>query len=130
MNISHYLEEIRALTYQPSRENFLQLIKFIKKTPDKYLDTVLDYIVRIVNRTRNNDKLRLGASPRGSLDLRRCAQAAAFLNGHSEVRPDDVQKLAVAVLGHRLIVEVKALHGGLTAEMVVDEIVNSEPIPA
>ena len=92
--------------------------------------SVLDYIVRLVDRTRHDARLRLGASPRGSLDLRRCAQAAAFLAGRCAVRPDDVRSLAVPVLAHRLVIDVKARHGGLTGEAVVAEALRSEPVPA
>ncbi len=92
--------------------------------------SVLDYIVRLVGRTRGDARLRLGASPRGSLDLRRCAQAAAFLAGRSAVRPDDVQRLAVPVLAHRLVIDVKARHSGLAGEAVVAEALRAEPIPA
>ena len=92
--------------------------------------SVLDYIVRLVERTRRDARLRLGASPRGSLDLRRCAQAAAFLSGRRAVRPDDVQRQAVPVLSHRLVVDVKERHGGLTGDTVVAEILRAEPIPA
>jgi MoxR-like ATPase len=92
--------------------------------------TVLAYIVRLVARTREDSRLRLGASPRGSLDLRRCAQAAAFLAGRKAVRPDDVWRLAVPVLSHRLIIDVKARHGGLSGEQVVRDLLDSEPVPA
>lgn len=92
--------------------------------------SVLDYMVRIVARTRQDARLRLGASPRGSLDLRRCAQAAAFLAGRDAVRPDDVQGQAVPVLAHRLVVDVKARHSGLTGETVVREALRAEPVPA
>jgi len=92
--------------------------------------SVLDYIVRVVARTRRDARLRLGASPRGSLDLRRCAQAAALLAGRRAVRPDDVQRQAVPVLAHRLVIDVKERHGGLSGEAVIDEILRAEPIPA
>ena len=92
--------------------------------------SVLDYIVRLVGRTRRDARLRLGSSPRGSLDLRRCAQAAAFLAGRATVRPEDVQRLAVPVLAHRLVIDVKARHGGLTGETVVAEALRAEPVPA
>jgi MoxR-like ATPase len=92
--------------------------------------SVLDYIVRLVGRTRRDARLRLGASPRGSLDLRRCAQAAAFLAGRDAVRPEDVQRQAVPALAHRLVVDVKARHGGLTGEAVVAEALRAEPVPA
>lgn len=91
---------------------------------------MLDYIVRVVSRTRNDARLRLGVSPRGALDLRRCAQAAAFMDGRGSVRPNDVQRLAVSVLAHRVVVEVKARHSGLTGETVIKEILGSEAVPA
>lgn len=92
--------------------------------------SVLDYIVRLVERTRKDVRLRLGASPRGSLDLRRCAQAAAYLAGRGAVRPEDVQRLAAPVLSHRLLVDVKARHSGLTGETVVGEALRAEAVPA
>ena len=92
--------------------------------------SVLDYIVRLVDRTRRDSRLRLGASPRGSLYLRRCSQAAAYLAGRASVRPDDVRQMAVPVLAHRLIVDVKARHSGLTGETVVKEALKVEPVPA
>lgn len=93
-------------------------------------ESILEYIVRLVNRTREDARLRLGVSPRGSLDLRRCAQAAAFMDGRSAVRPEDVQALAVAVLAHRMVVDVKIRHSGLTGEAVVREILRTESVPA
>jgi MoxR-like ATPase len=92
--------------------------------------SVLDYIVRLVARTRADPRLRLGASPRGALDLRRCAQAAAFLAGRGAVRPNDVQRLAGPVLAHRLVIDVKARHSGLAGVAVIEEVVRAEPVPA
>ena len=93
-------------------------------------ESVLDYLVRLVTRTRSEPRLRLGASPRGALDLRRCAQALAYIEGRAAVRPSDIQRLAVPVLAHRLIVDLKARHGGLTGESVVTEALQQEPVPA
>jgi MoxR-like ATPase len=92
--------------------------------------SVLDYLVRLVARTRAEPRLRLGASPRGALDLRRCAQARAYLCGRTAVRPADVQELAVPVLAHRLIVDIKARHGGLAGETVIADTLRLEPVPA
>ena len=92
--------------------------------------SVLDYIVRVVSRTRDDARLRLGVSPRGALDLRRCAQAAAHLDDRDSVRPADVQRLAAPVLAHRVVVEVKARHGGLEGSSVIREILRSETVPA
>jgi len=91
--------------------------------------SVLDYIVRVVAHTRMDARLRLGASPRGALDLRRCAQALALLKGRDHVRPNDVQQMAIPVLAHRLLVDLKARHGGLVGETVVAEILRSESVP-
>ncbi len=93
-------------------------------------NSVLEYVVRLVAQTRREPRLRLGASPRGSLDLRRCAQARAFLDGRDHVRPEDIRILAEPVLAHRLLVDVKAQHGGVTANAVVADIVRLEPVPA
>ncbi len=92
--------------------------------------SVLEYVVRLIRRIRRDVRLTLGPSPRASLDLRRCAQAAALMAGRSQVRPEDVQGLAVAVLAHRLLVDVKVRHGGVTAEQVVEEALKAEPVPA
>ena len=89
-------------------------------------DSVLDYVVRLVSRTRAEPRLRLGASPRASLDLRRCAQAAALLAGRDFVTPSDVRSLAVPVLAHRLLAAPRA---GATAAEIVESVVRSEPVP-
>ena len=89
-------------------------------------DSVLDYVVRLVSRTRAEPRLRLGASPRASLDLRRCAQAAALLAGRDFVTPSDVRSLAVPVLAHRLLAAPRAR---ATAAEIVESVVRSEPVP-
>lgn len=93
-------------------------------------DSVLDYIVRLVQRTRQDSRLRLGASPRGSLDLRRCAQARALLDARDYVRPDDVRDLALPVLAHRFLVDVKALHSGVSAPGIIEDVIRTESVPA
>ncbi len=121
----HPLSKVAAVMDTALLESIQQEVKKVEVEA-----SVLDYIVRIVAKTRKDERLRLGASPRGALDLRRCTQAAAFLDGRDTVRPGDVQRFAVPVLAHRLIVEVKAKHSGLTGEMVVKEIIKSESVPA
>ena len=93
-------------------------------------ESVLDYLLRLVARTRAEPRLRRGASTRGARDQRRCAQALAFLEGRGAVRPSDVQRLAVPVLAHRLIVDIKARHGGLAGETVVADTLRQEPVPS
>lgn len=66
-------------------------------------DAIEDYIVRIVNATRESEKIRHGVSPRGALSLLRASQAKAAMDGRDFILPDDVKAVAVPVLAHRII---------------------------
>lgn len=66
-------------------------------------DAVKEYILGIVEATRQNDKIRLGVSPRGTLALMRAAQGVAGINGRNYVIPDDVKAICADVLSHRII---------------------------
>lgn len=66
-------------------------------------DAIKDYIVRIVNATRESEKIRHGVSPRGALQLLRASQAKAAMEGRDFILPDDVKAVAVPVLAHRII---------------------------
>jgi MoxR-like ATPase len=87
------------------------------------------YIVELVERTRQNADVYLGASPRGSLALFRTGQALAALAGRDYVLPDDIKRLAVPVLAHRVIVGPAARLRELSAEKIVQEIVAGLPVP-
>jgi MoxR-like ATPase len=91
--------------------------------------SVKKYIVELINRTRQNQDVYLGASPRGSLGLFRAGQAYAALQGRDFVLPDDIQKLAGAVLAHRVIVGPAARLRELSAERIVSEIVETLAVP-
>ena len=86
--------------------------------------------VDLVAATRTHPDLRLGASPRATLHLLRATKAAAALAGRDYALPDDVQALAVAVLAHRLLPTAQAQLNRRTAEQVVQEILQSTPVPA
>ncbi len=92
-------------------------------------NSVAEYIVRIVQATRFDQRLKLGVSPRGSLMLFRAAQAAAFSAGREYVLPDDVQKLASPVLAHRLILNSKAKYGEVTRQQIVSELIRQTAVP-
>ncbi len=87
------------------------------------------YVVDLMNRTRLNQDVYLGASPRGSLALFRTAQAMAAMEGRNFVLPDDVKKLAVAVMAHRVIVGPAARLRDLSAERIVQEILENTSVP-
>lgn len=88
------------------------------------------YVVALVNQTRMDGRLRLGVSPRGALMLFRAAQASAFMAGRRHVLPDDVQRLAVPVLAHRLILTSKSKYAGITKAAVIADAVNEVRVPA
>ena len=85
-------------------------------------DTIRDYIVRLVDATRQHPDLLLGASPRGSLALYRSSQALAALRGRSFVLPDDVKLLAPLALAHRCIVQPESALRGRTAQAIVNDL--------
>jgi MoxR-like ATPase len=90
---------------------------------------VKEYIATIVAATRTDGRLRLGASPRGSLGLMRAGQALAALRDRDFVLPDDIKYLAVTVLAHRLILREEERLRGTTQEVVVKDIVSRVHVP-
>lgn len=88
-----------------------------------------DYLVRLVNATRNHSDLALGASPRATLALFRAAQARAALNGRDFVIPDDLKELATPVLRHRLLVRPESSLRGRTAAAVLSGILSEIEVP-
>nr|WP_245807246.1 MoxR family ATPase [Krasilnikoviella flava] len=90
---------------------------------------VKQYVLALVGATRQHEGVRLGASPRASLQLLRAAKATAAMAGREHVLPDDVQTLAVPVLAHRLILSTDSRLGGVLPEDVISEIVQRTPVP-
>ena len=87
------------------------------------------YVATIVAITRNHNALQLGASPRGSIALLRAAQACALLSGRDYVLPDDIRRMALPVLSHRLILTPEARMKGVSAEAVLAQLLESVPVP-
>ena len=92
-------------------------------------DEVEAYLVALVRATRATPDLQLGASPRATVALYRAAQAAAVLDGRSWVLPDDVKRLAGPVLGHRLIVDLDRSLRGLSAQAVLEAVLDTVAVP-
>jgi len=92
-------------------------------------DKVRRYLMQIVHATREHEELSLGGSPRASLALFRTGQAMAAILGRNFVLPDDVKRVAPAVLTHRLIVRPESRLRKVTAESVVEEILSEIPVP-
>ncbi|NYT12127.1 MAG: MoxR family ATPase [Methanomassiliicoccales archaeon] len=92
-------------------------------------DSMRDYIVSIVDATRNNSQLEVGASPRGSLGLMRLSMALAAINGRDYIIPDDVKKVAIPALAHRLILQPDPWIKGVRAEQILGRILMEIPVP-
>ncbi len=90
--------------------------------------TVLNYIVNLVSATRKREEIRLGASPRASIALMKASCAWAFIEGRDYVIPEDVIKLAYWVLGHRIILQPKALVAEKTTSSIIAELVHKIPV--
>ncbi|MCL2616101.1 MAG: MoxR family ATPase [Defluviitaleaceae bacterium] len=93
-------------------------------------DNVLEYMVSIVEATRNSDHLRLPVSPRGSRALFRAGKAWAAMAGRGFVTPDDIKALAPHILPHRVTLSTEARINGKTAQSVVADILETIPAPA
>lgn len=91
-------------------------------------DTVLDYVVALVQATREAPELALGASPRATVSLTRAAQAKAVAEGRDYVLPDDVKALAPAALAHRLVAR-QSRGGAVMARDVVHRLLHEVPVP-
>jgi MoxR-like ATPase len=92
-------------------------------------EEVKRYVVDLATATRQAPELRLGASPRASLQLLRASRALAALQGRDYVLPDDVQTLAVSVLAHRLLPTAETQVARRTTESVVEDLVARLPLP-
>ena len=91
--------------------------------------SLLRYIVGIVQLTRRAKSIYLGASPRASVALLRSAKAMALLDGRDFVTPDDVKRVAPAVLAHRLVLTAEAEMEGYTPEKIVQRILEQVEVP-
>ncbi|RWR13539.1 AAA family ATPase [Siminovitchia fortis] len=92
-------------------------------------DSVLEYIMQIVRRTRETEAIRFGASTRAAISIGKAAQAWAYLDGRDYVTPDDVKMVAKPSLRHRIqLAPHVELEGGFV-DQVIEELVGSVPVP-
>lgn len=108
-------------------DDLLELQNQVKKI--KIEDCLKTYIVDIIEATRKSQDVVLGGSPRGSLNLYRASKAWAFIRGREYVIPDDIQKMSVPVLAHRIIMNSGAKMKSITAENVVNEAIMKVKVP-
>ncbi len=127
MDRQQFRHPILDLAPISSAEELLEAQEAIKSV--YVAPAVKEYIVRLVQRTREHHHTSLGASPRGSLTLYRTGQARAALHARDYVLPDDIKAVAGAVLAHRLILSPGARLRDVSAEDVVTEILDKSPVP-
>jgi MoxR-like ATPase len=110
-----------------SRERILEVresLKLVLVEPG-----IIDYILRLVRKTREHDDILVGAGPRGSLSLLSTAKARALLRGRDFVTPDDVVAMVTAVLGHRLTLSADAEIQGTTSTEALRSIIDDTEVP-
>jgi len=135
-------EEIKILENEHHRESagILDATKPVlnAKQIKEYQNTIrkiiieahlLKYIASIIDNTRNNANLFLGASPRASIAIMNSAKAYAAIQGRDFVTPDDIKKVTPPVLRHRIIVTPEREMEGFTADRVVQQIIETLEIP-
>ena len=127
MQMQQMAHPIDSLTQVVEKERIPELQRLVRRI--QVVDSVRRYILELVNATRDNPALALGASPRGSLALFRSAQALAVMRGRDFVIPDDVKHVAVPCLAHRLVLNPENTLGGETSQGVIEELLRQIEVP-
>jgi len=118
------LEDVRKILSPVDIQHFRDQIHSIIIEPK-----LIEFIARIVNETRNNPALYLGASPRASLAILKSAKANAAVKGRDFVTPEDIVEMAPHVLRHRIILTAEKEMEGVTADDLIDIILKAVEVP-
>jgi MoxR-like ATPase len=121
----HEAAQLRRVTTATELLSMRASLERIEISPD-----LLQYVVAIVRATRSHAQIQVGASPRGSLALVQLARAQAVLTGRDYVIPDDVKKVAVAALAHRITLRPELWVRQVRSDDVVARLLDSVPVPA
>jgi MoxR-like ATPase len=135
-------EEVNILTnqHQVDTQNLLNEVEKVLSAKDiaEYRNTIrqivvepklLEFVAKIVNETRNNPSLFLGASPRASLAIIKSAKAFGAMKGRDFVIPEDIIEVAPHVLRHRIILTPEKEMEGITTDELIDRIIKSLEVP-
>lgn len=110
-----------------STEDIIALQEQVKRVT--VAPQIKQYIMAIVQATRSTDDIKLGVSPRGSISLHKAAKALAFINGRDFVTPDDIKKMAVPVLSHRIILSQKGKSSYGSQQHTIAVLLSSVEVP-
>ena len=122
--LRHPIEDLEATT---SAEELAALRLPVRSV--HVADDLIDYAVKLVTATRGHQDVQLGASPRSTLALTRCAQARAASQGRAFVLPDDMKVLAPSVLAHRLVLRGQRRSEQGAGRRVIEEVLGATPVP-
>ncbi len=123
-SLVHPVESIQAVTSKD------EILGCMEEAVNVHVDeAVMEYLLNLVEATRNDDNLAAGISPRGSIALYKAAQSYAAVRGRNYVTPEDVKLLAFPVFRKRLILKGDAIIKGLTAETIISQLLEQVPIP-
>ena len=135
-------EEVKIISSHNEKKNFTkleelspiltkeELIELRNHAHSILIDKmIIQYIAQIVQESRSNQSIYMGASPRASIALLNASKAFALLQGRTFVIPDDIKTLAVPVLCHRLILSSQAEMEGIPVETIIKEIVDNVEVP-
>lgn len=115
---------IKPIITKQEISNFRQIIK------QMYIDeNLIKYITEIISKTRNNNALFLGASPRASLNIMNASKALAAIKKRDFVIPDDIKTVAYPILRHRLLLTPEKEMEGITTEKVIKQIIEGVEVP-
>ncbi|RLF68793.1 MAG: magnesium chelatase [Thermoplasmata archaeon] len=107
-----------------------EVIEMQKAVEEVYVeDSVLEYIVDLVRATREASETEVGSSPRGSLALLKLSRALAAIRGRDYVIPDDVKRVAIPALAHRLILRREFWYTNVTQESIVGRLLETVEVP-
>jgi len=127
LDAQQYVHPIETIEQVVSVQELLDAQEQVKHV---YVDPLIkEYIVALVNATRNYPDVYLGASPRGSLALYKTSQALAAIQGRDFVIPDDIKVLAIPTLAHRIIVSPSARIKNVDTRVVVQDILSAVAVP-
>lgn len=127
--LSRFLEDnpLDTLEAVATSDDILQIQKDVKQV---YIDkTLKNYVVDIVSMTRKHQYIALGASPRGSIAVCRAAQAWAYFNGRDFVIPEDIKKMLLPTLSHRLVLKQEAKLKKMSSSDILTSIIDKVYIP-
>ena len=122
---SNPLDDVRACI---SKDDLTEVQNYLSSVQAS--DAVLSYITALCERTRQVELVELGVSPRGIIALARMSRACAILRERNYVVPEDVREVFTAVCAHRLVLKPQARIEGITAENILDQIMQSVPAPS